>query len=48
VRSLPPREPPFVTAPSCTQTSSGCSSTTPDLLVAILVAAFVLTRSRRC
>lgn len=48
VRSLPPREPPFVTAPSCTATPSGCSSTTPDLLVAILVAAFLLTRSRRC
>ena len=48
VRSLPPSEPPFVTAPSCAATPSGCSTTTPDLLVAFLVAAFVVTRSRRC
>jgi len=48
VRSIVPTEPPFVSAPSCTQTRSGCSSTTPDLFVAILVAAFVFTRSRRC
>lgn len=48
VRSVPPRESPFVTAPRCTATPSGCATTTPDLVVAFFVAAFVLTRSRRC